>query len=286
LAIAAVQTARGELETLLGAFPWPPNRHTVFQERTDAMTTRFLSRLGIQTYGFRNFPMHAQVIEMSKACEVDKIELCATHFDPAKDDGAAVLEGYAKGGIAVTAFFAFTAFGEDERTDRSVFEFAKLAKLPSVVGDLAPAKLAQADKLATEYGVNIAVHNHGRHHHYGSIEALQELFSMVSPSLGLCLDTAWALDSGIDPLEFAQRFRERLYGIHIKDFVFDSAGEPREVVVGTGDLDLDGINRYVIDTNFDGFYTLEYEGDADNPVPVTKECVEAIRASWARIGDR
>lgn len=249
------------------------------------MTTRFHSRLGIQTYGFRNFPMHAQVIEMSKACGVDKIELCQTHFDPTKDDGAAVLAEYANGGITITAFFAFTAIGEDERTDRSVFEFAKLAKLPSVVGDVAPTKLTEADKLATEYGIKIAIHNHGRHHHHGSMEALEKLFSKVSPSVGLCLDTAWALDSGIDPLEFAQGFRERLYGIHIKDFVFDSAGEPREVVVGTGDLDLDGINRYLIETKFDGFYTLEYEEDADNPVPVTKQCVEAIRASLARIGD-
>ncbi len=57
-------------------------------------------------------------------------------------------------------------------------------------------------------------------------------------------------------------------------------------MVGTGDLDLDGFNRCLIETVFDGFYTLEYEGDADNPVPVTKECVEAIRASLARIGDR
>ncbi len=250
------------------------------------MTTRLLSRLGIQTYGFRSFPTHAQVIEMSKACEVDNIELCATHFDPAKDDGAAVLEQYTRGGIGVTAFFAFTAFGEDERADRSVFEFARLAKLPSVVGDVAPGKLAEADELATEYGVNIAVHNHGRRHRYGSMEAVEELFGMVSPSIGLCLDTAWALDSGIDPLEFARRFRERLYGVHIKDFAFDSAGNPQEVVVGTGDLDLDGFNRCLIETVFDGFYTLEYEGDADNPVPVTKECVEAIRASLARIGDR
>lgn len=249
------------------------------------MNNDLLSRLGIQTYGFRNFPKSAQVMEMAKACGVDRIELCQTHFDPAKDDGAALLESLASGGVSVTAFFAFTPFGDDERTDRRAFEFAKLAQLPSVVGDVAPDKLAEADRLAAEYGITIAVHNHGRHHRHGSMEALQKLFNTTSPSVGLCLDTAWALDSGIDPLEFAQRFRERLYGIHIKDFTFDGAGDPQEVLVGTGDLDLDGINRYLTETEFGGFYTLEYEEDADDPVPATAQCVEAVQASLARIGD-
>ena len=85
------------------------------------------------------------------------------------------------------------------------------------------------------------------------------------------------LDSGEDPLAIARKFRSRLYGTHIKDFVFDRAGRPEDVVVGTGNLDLSAYLAYLRDTDYQGYLTLEYEGDADNPVPALKECVEAIR---------
>ena len=86
------------------------------------------------------------------------------------------------------------------------------------------------------------------------------------------------LDSGEDPLQVAERFKERLYGVHIKDFVFDRDGKPRDVVVGTGNLDLQGLMHYLKSIDYQGFVTLEYEGDMDNPVPALSECVAAIQA--------
>ena len=41
--------------------------------------------------------------------------------------------------------------------------------------------------------------------------------------------------------------------------------------------DLSAYLAYLRDTDYQGYLTLEYEGDADNPVPALKECVEAIR---------
>lgn len=42
-------------------------------------------------------------------------------------------------------------------------------------------------------------------------------------------------DSGLDPVEMAQKFSERLYSVHIKDFSFNPAGKPEDVVAGEGD---------------------------------------------------
>ena len=75
----------------------------------------------------------------------------------------------------------------------------------------------------------------------------------------------------------AGRFGERLYGVHIKDFVFDRSGTPTDVVVGEGNLDLETLQTVLNDGEFDGYIVLEYEGDVKDPVPALKNCVAVVR---------
>jgi sugar phosphate isomerase/epimerase len=86
------------------------------------------------------------------------------------------------------------------------------------------------------------------------------------------------MDSRQDPVEMIKSFKDRLFAIHLKDFVFDRAGVPEDVVLGTGNLDLKKLLAALDDAGFDGPAIIEYEGDADDPVPATKKCVAAIRA--------
>ena len=139
------------------------------------------------------------------------------------------------------------------------------------------------DRLAEEYGVNVAVHNHGRSHQYGRFDQLQAILGRSSRRIGLCLDTAWFLDADCDPLEAADLFQDRLYGVHLKDFVFDSQGGHRDVIIGTGGLDLPGLMRRLRDVGFGGYLSIEYEGDPDNPLPQVIECVQAIRSVIASL---
>ena len=111
--------------------------------------------------------------------------------------------------------------------------------------------------------------------------AIEDLLANASSNVGLCLDTAWALDSGDDPIELAKTFQERLYGVHIKDFIFDRAGKPGDVIVGSGNLDLPALATFLTEIDYQGYLTLEYEGDEYNPTPALKECVDAIRSTFA-----
>jgi sugar phosphate isomerase/epimerase len=106
---------------------------------------------------------------------------------------------------------------------------------------------------------------------------LQHVFANTNDRIGLCLDTAWALDAGEDPLFLIEKFAKRLYGLHLKDFVFDRARKPQDVVVGTGNLDLKKISAALAQANFSGFAVLEYEGEPANPVPAVSQCVQAIK---------
>ena len=236
----------------------------------------FTSKLGIQSWCFHTYKETEKVIEALGKCGVDKIELCGVHLDVHSPAGT--LQQYRDNGITVTSF-GVHYFSTDEAVARKVFEFACLAGFPAISADLDLNALDMVEKLCAEYGKKIAIHNHGRKHRLGPVWALEELFRRSSDNIGFCLDTAWMLDAGEDPLAIAGKFRERLYGTHIKDFVFDRAGHPEDVVVGTGNLDLKAYLDYLRATDYQGYLTLEYEGDADNPVPALVKCVKAIRES-------
>lgn len=243
------------------------------------MATDLSAELAIQSWCFRGFKSHEAVIDALKQCGCDRIELSAAHLKPAEaPDLAKVVELYRSAGITITCYGVF-GIGKDEGSARKVFDFAKIAGFGTLSGDIAPGGLPLAEKLCAEYGVKLAIHNHGRKHRLGPVWALEELFAQASDNVGLCLDTAWMLDSGEDPVAIARKFADRLYGLHVKDFVFDCAGKPADVVVGQGNLDLPALLGLMKEIGFDGYFTLEYEGDVNDPVPATKQCVEAIRAA-------
>ncbi len=76
----------------------------------------------------------------------------------------------------------------------------------------------------------------------------------------------------------AEKFIDRLVGVHVKDFVFDRARQSEDVIIGTGNLDLPKFIAVLNQANFAGPLVIEYEGDEKNPVPALSECVTKLRA--------
>ena len=60
-------------------------------------------------------------------------------------------------------------------------------------------------------------------------------------------------------------------------FIFDRNGQWNDVVVGSGNLDLPALIHTLEDNKFDGMAVIEYEADADNPVPALARCVESMQ---------
>ncbi len=245
------------------------------------MKGNIASRLGIQSWCFREFKKSSQVIKGLKDCGVSNLEICGVHIDVAKN-AAEVLKEYKDAGITISSY-GVNGFGKDEAAARKVFEFAVMAGFPTISADLSEGGLELAEKLCAEYGKRIAIHNHGRKHALGSVAALERLFANSSPNVGLCLDTAWMMDSGENPVEVAEKFKGRLYGLHIKDFVFDRAGKDIDVIAGTGNLDLDKLAALLTKLDFKGYMTIEYEGEKENPVASLTECVRRTREAFAKL---
>jgi len=237
--------------------------------------------LGVQSYCFRNFKTNPEVIELVKKCTLSKIELCGVHADftdEATFDGA--INAYKAGGVDIVSIGVQGMKG-DRATEEKFFEFvsrsgARFMSVDFVLGST-PESFRVAEELAEKYDVRLAIHNHGRRHWLGCAAMLEHVFSRTGERIGLCLDTAWALDSGENPVEMAERFASRLYGLHFKDFVFDRAGRVEDVVLGEGNLDLAAFVDVLKKIDFSGYAVLEYEGDVENPVPALSRCVAAVR---------
>ena len=243
------------------------------------METSF--RLGIQSYCFRVCESVSELIGALGQVGLRYVELWPGHqpldVDPAILRGA--LAQFAAHGITVDACGCVSA--PNGKAIRPALEFARLAGIKAVTADPdpEPAVCKQLEQLCDEYDVNIAVHNHGRDHRLGTIAALDELFSRTSPRIGLCLDTGWLLDAGDDVFEAVARFGDRLYGVHLKDFAYDDDGTRHDVIAGEGMLDLPRLMSALRIVGYQGYLSIEYEGDMESPLPSVRKCVQAVQAT-------
>ena len=241
------------------------------------------SKIAVQSYCFRNFKDNAQVAQMAAECGFAQIELCGVHAD-FQDENAfdSVIESYRAQGVEIVSI-GVEGFADNAPREARLFEFTRRCGARLISADFAidtvPGCYRTAEKLAAELSTRIAIHNHGGPHWLGSATALRNVFKNTDKSIGLCLDTAWALDARLDPVDMAREFADRLYAVHIKDFVFNRAGKPEDVIAGEGNLDVSALVEVLHETNFDGPLIVEYEGDVENPVPALKKCSTALKAA-------
>ncbi len=242
-----------------------------------------INHLGIQSYCFRNFKDNAQVAQLLKDCGVSAIEICGVHADFSDPAGfQSVIDLYRDAGVEIVSIGVETF--QNNPAEEARFECARAAGAKFIsanfMPDSSPESWRQAEKLAEKYDLRLAIHNHGGYHWLGSLQMLTHVLNNTSERIGLCLDTAWSLQAAVDPLKMAETLKNRLYGLHLKDFIFDRAGKWQDVVIGEGNLDLAGLFRIVKDANFDGYCVIEYEGDVNEPVPALTRCVEAALKTW------
>ncbi len=237
---------------------------------------------GVHSFCFRKFD-NQQTAAAAREMGLDNVGISNVHGQFQEPEGfAETIAIYRDAGLQISSIGVVQLTG-DEAIDRNPFEFARRADCPILAVNFRPETFekasALAQKLAEEYEVRCGIHNHGGYHWLGNSEILEHVFKNCGPRLGLFLDTAWALSARQNPVEMARKFGDRLCGIHLKDFVFDRLGKTSDVIVGEGGVDLPAFVAAVTEANFTGSCTLEYEAEAENPLPALKKCVSAIRGT-------
>ncbi len=240
---------------------------------------------GVQSYCFRHFKDNADVAGKVKEIGVSSIEVCGVHADFNDPAGFAKhIKTYRDAGVGIVSLGVQTFTG-DTAKERQWFECAKAAGAKHIsahfrVDSFHDAVPATA-KLAEEFDLRVGLHCHGGYMFGGSPDEIEHILKIGGPRIGVCIDTAWCMQIGPNqgkPVEWAKRFAGRIYGIHYKDFTFERNAQWKDVVVGTGNLDLPAFVKALEDNGFDGMAVIEYEADVEAPVPALTKCVNQMRA--------
>jgi type 1 glutamine amidotransferase/sugar phosphate isomerase/epimerase len=126
--------------------------------------------------------------------------------------------------IRIVAYRA-PAIGQDEPSARKVFGFAKELKVETIVSEQMPGDLSLIDKLANEYGINVAF--------CGNLKSVLAAVQGHSNRLGVCGDTGAWLQEGLKPVEALSQLKERALVIGLSDrSALGASGH--NVALGTG----------------------------------------------------
>ncbi len=149
--------------------------------------------------------------------------------------------------------------------------------------------LATGADYAASQGVTLALENHG--HVAGRSEQVRGIIEAVdSPALRANLDTGNFLLVGQDPLQAAKALVDLVALVHLKDFTYAAPDETGHVyqgldgkrytgsIVNEGLVDLAGIYSVLAGHGYDGWLSLEYEGNAEPLEFAVPRCLAAMRA--------
>ncbi|MGE0406158.1 MAG: ThuA domain-containing protein, partial [Candidatus Korobacteraceae bacterium] len=104
-----------------------------------------------------------------------------------------------------------TSLGLDEASQRKVFEFAKALEVETIVLPEVPAALAEIDRLAGEFGINVAIESRG-----DAQQTLQAIGSS-SPRIGVTAAAAKWIEEGTKPADAVAKLQDRLMVLHLSD---------------------------------------------------------------------
>lgn len=219
--------------------------------------------VGAQSYSFRKFDTAGAIAQLQRlgACGM---EFCGVHFPPDPDHPGldAALTLLREADVSVPAF-GVEGFGTDAAANRRKFIFAKKLGAACLTADPEPESFDLLEGLVDEFGIMVAIHNHGPGARYDKAADTLNAVRGRHPLIGACLDTGHALRSGEAPHEVIEQLGARLLSVHLKDWKMGAG----EAALGEGDLDLEKTAAALRAVNFSGFICMEYELDPEDPAP-------------------
>ena len=241
----------------------------------------FPFRLGVASYSFRKFPRD-KAIEMTIALNVRYINIKSFHLplDSTSDQIRAARAEFEAAGLTIDGGGNISFDKEDDADIRSKFEYAKLANMPTIVCAPTHRTLPMLEKFVREYGIRIAIHNHGpEDKQFPTPQSVLAAVKDMDPRMGLCMDVGHTLRAGADPVASAAEAGARLLDMHIKDLRKAALGQ--DCPVGEGVMPVVAIFQQLRKMRYAGGVMLEYEADENNPLPGMQKSFAYMRGVLA-----
>ena len=241
-------------------------------------------KLGIASYTYRKFTLE-QAITMTKQAGLKYINLKDIHLPmkSSREELQAAHKKVEEAGLVLMGG-GVVAMKNEEGGIRAAFEYARDAGFPTIVAAPVPEALDLVEKMAKEFDIRIAIHNHGPGDN--NFPSPYDVFKAVKDRdsrLGLCIDIGHTVRNGIDPAEAAQQCASRLYDLHVKDET-RAAGDGKPTEVGRGVIDIVALFKVLLGMKFPYHVGLEYEAHESDPQPGVRESIGYLGGVLAAIG--
>jgi sugar phosphate isomerase/epimerase len=150
-----------------------------------------------------------------------------------------------------------------------------------IVAGATPETLPIIEKCVKEYGISVAVHNHGPEDKvFPNPQSVLKLLGKTDPRIGVCIDVGHTVRTGVDLIETIRAAGSRLLDFHIKD-LRDLKVSGSQCPVGDGAMPIVGMFRELRRMNYKGLVALEYEIDAKDPLPGMQKSFAYMRGVLA-----
>jgi inosose dehydratase len=232
--------------------------------------------LALTSYTFRNFSLDV-TIKMAQRLGLNSISLKSMHMplESSADEIKKIAEKVRSAGLNL--YGAGVIYMKTPQEVEAAFAYAANAGLEMIIGVPNHELLPVAEEQVKKYNIKLAIHNHGPGDKlYTSPADVYEKIKDLDKRMGLCIDIGHVQRIEQDPATMLERYKDRLYDMHMKD-VSKASLEDAPIEIGHGLIDIPKVIKTLIKINYSGHVAFEYEKDGDDPVAGLAESVGYVR---------
>ncbi|HEX2716517.1 MAG TPA: sugar phosphate isomerase/epimerase [Gemmatimonadaceae bacterium] len=239
-------------------------------------------KLGVASYSLRKLPRD-KAIEMIGALRTPWVNIKSVHlpYDLPPEQIAAARDEFTRAGLQIVGGGTITFDKDDDDEVRRYFEYAKAAGMPTIVATTDLPILPRIERFAKQYDIKVAIHNHGpEDKRFPSPYDVLKAVRSMDRRMGLCIDIGHTVRTGTDVVKAVADAGPRLLDMHVKD-LRDLTEKGSQCIVGEGVIPIAEIFQQLLAMRYGGYVNLEYEIDADDPLPGMKQSFAHMRGVLA-----
>lgn len=246
------------------------------EEKTSEGKQAYQWQLGMASYTFREFSLD-DTLTMTKRLGLKRIAFKSFHLplESTESEIRAIAAKVKQEGLDL--YGCGVIYMKSEEEVLRAFDYAGAAGIKVIIGVPNPEFLELVDQKVKEYDIKVAIHNHGPTDNlYPTPQSAYERIKELDKRIGLCIDIGHTKRAGVNPSESAKNFSDRLIDIHIKD-VTAAEKDGTTVEIGRGVIDIPDFLQTLINIDYKGTASFEFEKDSKDPLPGVAESVGYVR---------
>ncbi len=232
--------------------------------------------LALASYTLRNFDLD-KTLEMTARVGLETICLKSMHL-PLDSSPEALAAARAKCDQAGILLYGggVISMGQESEVNQA-FEYAKAAGMTRIIAVPAPPLLPLVNEKVQQYDIQVCIHNHGPGDKvYPTPDIVYETIKSLDKRIGLCHDIGHTVRMGMDCVAATQQCADRMLDVHMKD-VTEPTEKGHAIACGRGVIDIPALLRCLIQIDYQGYLSFEYEEQPDDPLPGLAESVGYVR---------